>query len=227
MATLEDFLITFNMNNPKNTFAGIAEGITDQKVINNILVGYFNDRDINVNWLQPARIGKSGGHGNVTNYCRSQKFKAVFDRNEYVIIHIDADISPELGVPHQDENDQLISPDRLIERVINKLREKFIGEDIYSQYADKIIFAIAVHTIECWLLPLHCQEARSETIDCHTILSKVFPEIKQGKDYKDYQKISMEYANNSSLLKLYPENPSLKNFIEQLASRNIQISEES
>ena len=36
------------MNNQKNTFAGIAEGITDQKVINNILVGYFNNRDINV-----------------------------------------------------------------------------------------------------------------------------------------------------------------------------------
>jgi hypothetical protein len=58
-------------------------------------------------------------------------------------------------------------------------------------------------------------------------LSKVFPEIKQGKDYKDYQKISMEYANNSSLLRLYLENPSLNNFIEQLASRNIEISEES
>ena len=226
MATLEDFLITFNMNNPKNTFAGIAEGITDQKVINNILVGYFNDRDINVNWLQPAKIGKSGGHGEVTNYCRSRKFKAVFDLNEYVIIHIDTDISPKLGISHQDENGQPISPDQLIERVIAKLKEE-IGEDIYNQFANNIIFAIAVHTIECWLLPLHCQEARSETIDCHTILSKVFPEIKQGKDYKDYQKISMEYANNSSLLRLYLENPSLNNFIEQLASRNIEISEES
>ncbi|MBD2189730.1 phage tail protein [Pseudanabaena mucicola] len=214
------------MNNPKNTFAGIAEGITDQKVINNILVGYFNDRDINVNWLQPAKVGKNGGHGEVKNYCRSRKFKAVFDLNEYVIIHIDTDISSELGIPQQDENGQLISPEYLIEGVIDKFRE-IIGEDFYDQYAEKIIFALAVHTIECWLLPLHCQEARSATIDCHTILSKVFPEIKQGKDYKDYQKISMEYANNSSLLRLYPENPSLKIFIEQLASKNIEISEES
>ena len=226
MAILEDCLIIFNMNNQKNTFAGIAEGITDQKVINNILVGYFNNRDINVNWLQPAKVGKSGGHGEVTNYCRSRKFKAAFDRNEYVIIHIDTDISPKLGVPHQDKNGQLISPDQLIERVIAKFKEE-ISEDIYNQFANNIIFAIAVHSVECWLLPLHCKEAKSETINCLNTLSKVFPEMKKEKDYKHYQKISMDYSNNEFLLKLYPENPSLKIFIEQLASRNIEIFEES
>ena len=203
------------MNNPKNTFAGIAEGITDQKVINNILVGYFNNRDINVNWLQPAKVGKSGGHGEVTNYCRSRKFKAVFDLNEYVIIHIDTDISLKLGVSHQNENGQLLSPLQLIERFIAKFRE-IIGEDFYDQYAEKIIFAIAVHKIECWLLPLHCQEEKSETIDCQNILSKIFPEIKTEKDYKHYQKISMEYSNSESLFKLSPENPSLKAFIDEL-----------
>ena len=203
------------MNNPKNTFAGIAEGITDQKVINNILVGYFNNRDINVNWLQPAKVGKSGGHGEVTNYCRSRKFKAVFDLNEYVIIHIDTDISLKLGISHQDENGQLLSPLQLIERFIAKFRE-IIGEDFYDQYAEKIIFAIAVHKIECWLLPLHCQEEKSETIDCQNILSKIFPEMKTEKDYKHYQKISMEYSNSESLFKLSPENPSLKAFIDEL-----------
>jgi hypothetical protein len=203
------------MNNPKNTFAGIAEGITDQKVIDNILAGYFNNRDIDVNWLQPAKVGKSGGHGEVTNYCRSRKFKAVFDLNEYVIIHIDTDISSELGVPHQDESGQLISPEHLIERVIAKFRE-IIGEDFYNQYAEKIVFAIAVHKIECWLLPLYCQEEKSEIIDCHNILSKVFPDMKNEKDYKHYQKISMEYSDNASLLKLSPENPSLKAFIDEL-----------
>jgi hypothetical protein len=51
--------------------------------------------------------------------------------------------------------------------------------------------------------------------------------MKKEKDYKHYQKISMDYSNNEFLLKLYPENPSLKIFIEQLASRNIEIFEES
>ena len=225
MATLEDYLITFNMDNLKNTFARIAEGITDQKVIDNILVGYFNDHDVNVNWLQPSKIGKSGGHGNVTNYCRSHKFKAAFDRNEYVIIHIDTDISPKLGVSHQDENGQPLSPDHLIERVIAKFREE-IGEDIYNQFANNIIFAIAVHSIECWLLPLCLPERKEETDDCMNILKRDLPNFKE-KDHKYYQNISMEYTNTNSLLKLYPDNPSLKIFIEELASRNIEISEES
>lgn len=213
------------MNNLKNKFAGIAEGITDQKVIDNILVGYFNDRDININWLQPARIGKSGGHGEVTNYCRSRKFKAAFERNEYVIIHIDTDISPKLGVPHHDEHGQPLSPDHLIDRVIAKFKEE-IGEDIYNQFANNIIFAIAVHSIECWLLPLCLPEKKAETDDCINILKRDLPDFKE-KDHRYYQRISMEYANQNSLLKLYPENPSLKIFIEELASKNIEILEES
>ncbi len=58
------------------------------------------------------------------------------------------------------------------------------------------------------------------------ILKRDLPNF-QPKDHKYYQEISMEYANKSSLLKLYPENPSLKIFIEQLESKNIEISQES
>jgi hypothetical protein len=41
--------------------------------------------------------------------------------------------------------------------------------------------------------------------------------MKKKKDYKHYQKISMDYSNNQSLLELYSENPSLKAFIGGLA----------
>jgi hypothetical protein len=58
------------------------------------------------------------------------------------------------------------------------------------------------------------------------ILKRDLPDFKP-KDHKYYQTISMEYANAKSLLKLYPENPSLKIFIDNLASRNIEIPEES
>jgi len=211
MVISEAYLITFNMDK----FAGITEGITDQKVISNILIGFFNDRNITVNWLQPPKIGKSGGYGEVFKYCRSRRFRKAFDDHEYVIIHIDSDISPRFNVFHEDENGKSLTPEQLIEKVIDKFRSD-IGEDFYDQNASRIIFAIAVHSIECWLLPLHCQEAKSETIGCLSTLSKIFPEMKKEKDYKHYQKISMDYSNNESLLKLYPENPSLKNFIDEL-----------
>jgi hypothetical protein len=197
-------------------FAGITEGITDQKVISNILIGFFNDRNITINWLQPPKIGKSGGYGEVFKYCRSRRFRKAFDDHEYVIIHIDSDISSRFNVFHQDENGKLLTPEQLIEKVI----------DFYDQNASRIIFAIAVHSIECWLLPLCLPEKKAEIDDCMNILKRDLPNF-QPKDHKYYQEISMEYANKSSLLKLYPENPSLKIFIEQLESKNIEISQES
>jgi hypothetical protein len=221
MVISEACLIIFNMDK----FAGITEGITDQKVISNILIGFFNDRNITINWLQPPKIGKSGGYGEVFKYCRSRRFRKAFDDHEYVIIHIDSDISSRFNVFHQDENGKLLTPEQLIEKVIDKFRSD-IGEDFYDQNASRIIFAIAVHSIECWLLPLCLPEKKAEIDDCMNILKRDLPNF-QPKDHKYYQEISMEYANKSSLLKLYPENPSLKIFIEQLASKNIEISEES
>ncbi len=221
MAISEACLIISNMDK----FAGITEGITDQKVISNILIGYFNDRNITINWLQPPKIGKSGGYGEVFKYCRSRRFRKAFDDHEYVIIHIDSDISPRFNVFHQDENSKLLTPEQLTKKVIDKFRSD-IGEDFYDQNASRIIFAIAVHSIECWLLPLCTQDRKSEINNCLSILKQESPDF-QEKDHKYYQHISMEYANQSSLLKLYTENSSLKIFIEQLASKNIEITEES
>ena len=230
MVTLEDYQIISNMK--KRTFAGIVEGVTDKRVITNILAGYFNNPDIKPTWLQPRdSISDTkeppAGWTRVIKYCQSEQFKKAFQENEYVIIHIDTDISlePRLNIPHYDENGELLTPEQLIAKVVNKFRE-LIGEDFYDQYADKIIFAIAVHSIECWLIPLCLPEKKAEIDDCMNILKGGLLNFKP-KDHKYYQKISMEYANKNSLLKLYPENPSLKIFVEQLASKNIVISEES
>jgi hypothetical protein len=144
----------------KRTFAGIVEGVTDKRVITNILAGYFNNPDIKIAWLQPRdTIANTkeppAGWTRVLKYCKSEQFKKAFQENEYVIIHIDTDVSPKetFDIPHQNENGELLTPEQLIAKVVNKFRS-LIGEDFYDQYADKIIFAIAVHSIECWLLPL-------------------------------------------------------------------------
>ena len=230
MDTLEDYQIISNMK--KRTFAGIVEGVTDKRVITNILAGYFNNPDIKVTWLQPRDTIPNtkeppAGWTRVLKYCKTKQFKDSFQENEYVIIHIDTDVSPKetFDIAHHDENGNLLTPDQLIAKVVNKFR-LLIGEDFYDQYEDKIIFAIAVHSIECWLLPLFLPEKKAEIDDCMNILKRDLPNFKP-KDHKYYQRISIEYANTNLLLKLYPENPSLKIFIEQLASRNIEISEES
>ena len=72
------------------TFGLITEGKTDQIVIDNILAGYFNSRDIDINELQPLRDETDknrsetfGGWYRVFEYCRSIRFKEAFQFNDY------------------------------------------------------------------------------------------------------------------------------------------------
>ena len=57
------------------TFGLVAEGVTDHVVLENILIGYFNDPDLVVRPLQPLRdatdtLSESfGGWYNVFEYC--------------------------------------------------------------------------------------------------------------------------------------------------------------
>ncbi|MDZ4787195.1 MAG: phage tail protein [bacterium] len=141
------------------SFGLITEGLTDQIVIENILAGYFNSPDIDVEPLQPERDkdndnkSKYGGWTLVFDYCQSKDFRESFQFIDYIIIQIDTDVSEDYHIAHQDENGEF-TPQQLIEKVIEKLRDA-IGEDFYSQNQQKIVFAISVHSIECWLLPLY------------------------------------------------------------------------
>lgn len=66
-------------------FGLISEGITDQIVIENILIGLLNDDDLLVTYLQPAfdetDINSVSSHGNwhkALQYCESQYLKMQF-----------------------------------------------------------------------------------------------------------------------------------------------------
>ena len=231
-----DFPKVFRM---KNTFAGVTEGLTDQIVIGNILDGYFNS-DLDVNWLQPIRdttdANKSsnyGGWSQVLEYCRSPNFKEAFQFNEYIIVQIDTDVSdtadvPEnYRVPHRDENGEF-SSEQLIEKVIEKLKSE-IGEDFYGQYKDQIIFAIAVHSTECWLLPLYYNDnKKSKIIHCLDTLNQAltkegFAIDPKNKNPEYYRSISHKYCKHKTLANSYKKNPSFKIFIEEIEKRNITI----
>ncbi|SKB16014.1 conserved hypothetical protein [Planktothrix sp. PCC 11201] len=217
------------------TFGLITEGLTDQIVIENILSGYFNTNDLIVNPLQPERDKDNedksdyGGWTLVFKYFQTQDFKQSFQFNDYLIIHIDTDVSEDInyGISHQDKNGEL-SPEKLIEKV----KEKFkilIGEDFYSKYYDRIIFAIAVHSIECWLLPLYYTDNRKQKIkNCLDTLNKALIKTKNNftidaKKPEYYRIVSDPYSKHKTLIKYYRNNPSLKIFIQEIESRNIVI----
>jgi hypothetical protein len=83
----------------------ITEGITDQIVIENILMGYFDSNEDYIEFmeLQPLRDetdNKSGygGWGKVLEYCESSKFKGALQFHDYIIVQIDTDISDDYGI---------------------------------------------------------------------------------------------------------------------------------
>ena len=216
------------------SFGLITEGLTDQIVIENILARYFNSPDIDVEPLQPERDkdndnkSKYGGWTLVFDYCQSKDFRESFQFIDYIIIQIDTDVSEDYHIAHQDENGEF-TPQQLIEKVIEKLRDA-IGEDFYSQNQQKIVFAISVHSIECWLLPLYyTDKKKAKYINClKTLNDKIFKKHKftidkNAKNPKYYREISKQYGKHKVLMQHYQDNPSLKTFIEEIQSRNIQI----
>jgi enolase len=221
------------------SFGLITEGLTDQIVIENILAGYFKNPDLNIRPLQPERDkdddNKYKGYGSwsqVFAYCRLKDFQEAFQFNDYIIIQIDTDVSQQYGVPQQNENGEF-DPQHLIEKVIEKFRD-VIGEDFYNTNQQKIIFAISVHSLECWLLPLYYAEKKKKEKykECLTKLNEQllkkhkFTIDKDAKNPDYYRKISKQYGKHKVLMKHYQNNPSLKTFIENIQGRNIQIVEE-
>jgi hypothetical protein len=203
-------------------FGLITEGLTDQIVIESILAGYFNNPDIDIRPLQPERDkddeNKShnyGGWSQVFAYCESNNFKEAFQFIDYIIIPIDTDVSEDYNIAKQDENGEF-TPQHLIAKVIEKFRDG-IGEDFYHTNQQKIIFAISVHSIECWLLPLYYTDKQKKA-KCKNCLNTLNYELskqhkftidKNAKNPEYYREIAKQYGKHKVLMKHYQDNPSL------------------
>ena len=217
------------------SFGLITEGLTDQIVIENILAGFFNSPNIEVTPLQPKRNkdnqnkSQYGGWTLVFDYCHSKKFQESFRFLDYIIIQIDTDVSEDYNIAHQDEDGEF-TPQQLIEKVIEKFRDA-IGEDFYNTNQQKILFAISVHSLECWLLPLYYtdKKKKAKSKNCLKTLNDElsnkhrFTIDKNAKNPEYYREISKQYSKQKVLMKDYAENPSLKIFIEEIQSRDIKI----
>ena len=220
------------------SFGLIAEGLTDQIVIEDILAGYFNSPNIEVTPLQPKRHkdnqnkSQSGGWTLVFDYCHSKKFQESFRFLDYIIIQIDTDVSEDYNIAHQDEDGEF-TPQQLIEKVIEKFRDA-IGEDFYNTNQQKILFAISVHSLECWLLPLYYTDKKKQakvkncldTLNLQLAKKHKFTIDPNAKNPEYYREFSKQYSKHKVLMKHYKDNPNLKNFIEEIQSRDIKNVEE-
>lgn len=212
-------------------FGLISEGITDQIVIENILVGLLNDDEVSVDPLQPARDvtdeDLATSHGNwykVFEYCQTQRFKDAVLNMDYVIIQLDADIFKTQKLPLEYQIN--LPPNVSAEETVTIIKEKIIDlieREFYENHKQKIIFAISVDAIECWLLPIYYQNQTAKASKIAGCLKSLNERLTKEEGFsidkklpKYYRAASKKYQKHKEIIKLYALNPSLKIFVEDI-----------
>ena len=202
-------------------FGIICEGFTDKPTIKNILCGYFSIQNPNseIAELQPP-FGQTDGGGwrPLLQYLTSLRFQEDVLNNEFVILHIDTDVSMDFNVPHIDSIGNELSVEVLVQNISHKLIAK-INEgllDFYSDNANKIIFAISVHSIECWLVAYYAEHA--EIHNCFDVLRavKLPNNIQVSKKQRTYDTLSKPFLNPDNINIVAQKSPSFNLFIQQL-----------
>lgn len=218
------------------SFAIIAEGVTDQAVLENIVLGHFDSEEDEpvVTYVQPPRDARpkagSPAPGGWTLVFRSLQLgdhRKALQLNDYVIIHLDTDVSEEKGydVSRRDAAGQPLTPEALIAQVRLRLVQA-MGPELCEQYGRRIVLAIAVDSIECWLLPLlYDDEAakKAKTTGCLEAADRKLRRLNRpplcnagSKSLASYERVSRDYAKYRELMKHRGENPSLDVFVRNL-----------
>lgn len=233
-------------------FRLICEGQTDHAVIKNILFGYFSDPDLIIKALQPDtdetnENAKKTKHENppesfgnwykVFDYCGSERFFRAFDAKDvFIVIQIDTDCAHDKNydVKTSDEQGRKLPVNEVVNNVKQKFENLFIekfGTDFLNQNKHRILYAISVDEIECWLLPLYYMDnTKAVTTNCLFKLNqqlvknneKTIPKGKEGA-VPTYRKISRPYMKNKVLMDKYALNPSFKIFFENELQRKVPL----
>lgn len=203
-------------------FGLACEGITDQIVLENILCGYYHnydDLDEEIIPLEPPRDETNkkqeegtGGWTRLLTYLSESRFKDDVLNNEFVVIQIDTDISDEVGF---DVFKSTLSTPDFIVKIIERLVEE-IGDDFFIANKSKILFAISVHSLECWILPLYKKYKSEKKNNCAESLKREANSFKTEKNYTNYDKLTQKFTKNKILLQIIKKNISFDIFIKSL-----------
>ena len=216
-------------------FGIIAEGPTDQTVIENILLGFFEDEvdEPAITYIQPPPAAESpAGWGHVFRSLKRKDCEGALPYLDYLVIHIDTDVQEDAGfdVPGREGGRELSVQNR-VERVITRLKQD-IDSAFYQAHAHRILFAIAVDTIECWLLPqLYDNNKASKITGCLESANRALRRANlaalsagQSKFIDAYERASSGYRKRDNLIELHAKNPSLQLFVMQLQSLRSRLS---
>jgi hypothetical protein len=213
-------------------FGLACEGPTDQIVIENILCGYFDNPDLSeeITELQPPfdetnqKQQGGGGWPMLFNYLASSRFRDDVLNTGYVIVQIDSDIAEKIPVPHRDQNGNELATELLIANIQTQLIASINSgaNGFYEIHAEKIIFAICVHSLECWLVAHHGEQ---NTIhDCFEVLKTAVDtnHVRVAKKRRNYDQLSQPFLDRQTLIATAMKDQSLNAFLQSL--KNIEFS---
>ncbi len=212
-------------------FGLACEGPTDQIVIENILCGYFDNPDLgeHITELQPPFDESDQKHGDggwplLFKYLASTRFRDDVFNTDYVILQIDSDIAEKIPVPHRDNNGNELAAELLITNIQTQLIASINSgaNCFYEIHAEKILFAICVHSLECWLVAHHGEQ--NPIHDCFEVLKTVdFPKhIRVAKKRRNYDQLSEPFSDRQTLIATAMKDQSLNAFLQSL--ENIEFS---
>lgn len=215
------------------TFATVAEGATDHAVLQNVLLGFFKRRKLDsgcITAVQPLldRTGKQvagsfGGWREVLRWLELKKYADAFQFNDHVVVHIDSDDceAVELGVAKAPGGVALPVAE-LVSRIREKI-EAIVGPDDLQKYEGRFHLAVAVHSIECWLLPLWGRRTElAGTLDCYRRVNSGLRRqdlpVLRKEAVGTYDTASAPYRKKRNLDEALKSQESLARFCKSLSS---------
>jgi len=227
----------------KLQFNVIAEGITDYWTIENILHGFFNDRQDEdaaiVTMLQPNNSQDPGGYTQVFDFIGTKTFQKSFQEpNSFAIIHLDTDTIgrwSEYFSKREDilqllnhlkdfggnDHDRIESSIKIVYQIIRLLVEQYF----FDAHGNRIIIAIAVNDVECWALALNAADNRKTDFDkiagCIGALNsqysfKINPTKKADRNGEFFMPAIKGFLKRKNIEEVKERNQSLHIFLNQL-----------
>ncbi len=218
----------------------IAEGASELRILKHI-IGRYLGTEHDINEIQPktnaegTQIIPGGWDRVITTFEFENTVKDALVENDYVLIQIDTDQAQTapFSVNVLDENGQYCKPEVLHQRVSERILNRIPNLD--ESERNRVILAICISEIECWLLPLYYNDSkRCKTTGCIALLNqklssnKIDPLPNGNKNSSGAQKTYNTILKNLKKLKEIEEcaqyNYGFQYFIQQL--KTIKMIEE-
>ncbi len=209
-----------------------TEGKSEHWIIRHLIEKYLKGTEVFFRQVQPQIFDDTqdsiGGWLEIIKFCaRTDDIRSALVDTDYLIIQIDTDESQNIrfGVSHTKQGNVTKTYEELYEEVVEKLKS-LINPEILEEYGDKIVFAICIHTIECWLLSIYLTNShKSDTRNCLATLNTelrrknldVVPPKKQKEKRKiAYESILRNWRQRQEIKKSAKHNIGFKKFVDSL-----------